>query len=127
MANRLKRCKEIEDKVLASIAEGNTATHAVKGTGVAYRTVYQWKQDDPEFDAKWQAAMEAGTQVLEQEAKRRAIEGSDQLLMFLLRGKRPEQYRERSEVKLETKANLVLDLIPYEELGLVKPGGDDGD
>lgn len=36
-----------------------------------------------------------GADVLEGEASRRAMSGSDLLLIFLLKGLRPEKYRER--------------------------------
>ena len=37
------------------------------------------------------------------EARRRALSGSDQLLMFLLRAHRPEKYHERVGIRLELR------------------------
>ena len=85
-------------------------------------TVYFWKESDEEFAAAMATAAEQAADRLEQEARRRAVEGlrrvkfgkggeplidpetlkpytelefSDTLLIFLLKGIRPEKYRER--------------------------------
>jgi hypothetical protein len=42
----------------------------------------------------WDAARESGTDLLEDCARRRAIERSDTLLIFLLKARRPHVYRE---------------------------------
>jgi len=46
------------------------------------------------------------------EARRRAMEGSDRLLEFLLKSLKPEVYRERYEVKQEVSADYVIDISP---------------
>lgn len=43
--------------------------------GVAYATPYRWRADDPAFAAAWDEAFQAGTNVFEDEARRRAVEG----------------------------------------------------
>ena len=53
-------------------------------------TAYLWRREDPEFAAKWDDAVADGIDLLEDEARRRALEGSDKLLMFLLERRRPE-------------------------------------
>jgi hypothetical protein len=73
---------------------------------------YDWKKADHEFEKDWQAAEETGTDALEDEARRRAMDGvdkpvfykgqrcgyvreySDTLLIFTLKARRPEKYRE---------------------------------
>src|SRR5574337_1699712 len=67
----------------------------------------------PDFSAAWDAALELGTDSLEDEAVRRAHEGtlkpvyqggkkvgtireySDTLLIFMLKARRPERFKER--------------------------------
>src|SRR5690606_18484748 len=74
---------------------------------------YRLRKEDPDFAAAWDEAMEQASDALEVEARRRAIEGwdepvfyqgmetgmvrkfSDTLLIFLLKGARPEKYRDR--------------------------------
>jgi len=72
------------------------------------------READQEFAEAWEAAIEDGTQVLENEAVRRALEGWDEdvydgegavvrrtrrynpaLLIFLLKARRPEVYRDQ--------------------------------
>lgn len=76
------------------------------------------RKNDPEFAEAWLLALEAGNDVLEAEALRRAVDGvdepvftqkgelaghvrkySDTLLALLLKAHLPEKFRERSEVK----------------------------
>lgn len=103
-------------------------------------TVYNWRDKDPEFRDAWDDANECYIERLEAEADRRAVEGtqrlkfhqglavkdprtkkpyvereySDNLLMFRLKAKRPELYRERSEVKMEVSEAEIDKLIEDE-------------
>ena len=88
-------------------------------------TAWRHKTSDPEFAKKWADAEQEAADVLEREAWRRATEGtdepvfykgdqcgtikrySDNLLMFLLRGVRPEKYRERFVLPVEELNRLI--------------------
>ena len=52
-----------------------------------------------DFQAAWDETIEVAVERLEQGAVRRALDGSDQLLMFLLRAHRPERYVEHHQVR----------------------------
>lgn len=86
------------------------------GTPSGNSQVYDLLRDDPDFRARYDAAIAAGTAVLEAEAVRRAVEGvdrpliggrfkdevvayervySDNLLTFLLRARKPDTYKDR--------------------------------
>jgi len=71
-------------------------TAAAIAAGARRPMVYGWRADAPIFAEEWDGAVEAGTDKLEDEARRRALSGSDQLLMFMLKARRPAKYRERS-------------------------------
>jgi hypothetical protein len=58
-------------------------------------SVARWRQEDPEFAAKWDDAVADGIDLLETEVFRRAMEYSDKLAMFLLKKRRPEVYGDR--------------------------------
>ena len=60
---------------------------------------YEARQRDEDFAVAWHEALEGACDELESEARRRALAGSDQLLMFLLRSHRPERYRENHRVE----------------------------
>lgn len=96
------------------VTTGNIAG-ASRLSGVGRRTVYNWLEEDEEFVTLFdEAALDAGDN-LEQEARRRALVGveepvwhrgrrvghvrkySDTLLIFLLKGAKPDKYRERFE------------------------------
>jgi len=75
-------------------------------------TLNKYRKENEDFSEAWSLAVESAANVLEQEAIRRAIEGveeevyhkgkvvghktkhSDSLLMFVLRGLKPDTYRE---------------------------------
>lgn len=102
---------------LDALARGASIAEAAKAAGVARRTPYKWRDGDSAFDEEWVEAYETGTDVLEDEGMRRARDGvkrpvyhggkrvgfvtehSDQLLMFFLRARRSEKYRERQAVE----------------------------
>ena len=80
-------------------------------------TVYAERKSDPEFARLWEEIEEDTTQAMEREAIRRGMTGvekpvfhkgevcghvkeySDTLLIFMLKSRRPEVYRERHEVQ----------------------------
>jgi hypothetical protein len=62
--------------------------------GVERSTIYFERQRDPIFAQEWAEALDRGVDMLEDVAKKRAYEGSDTLLIFLLKAHRPERYRE---------------------------------
>lgn len=78
-----------------SLTRGETITAASKAAGVCRKTAYNWRDSDKEFAEAWDDAIEVGTEKLETEATRRALDGSDTLLIFLLKARRPKVYRER--------------------------------
>lgn len=102
---------------LAALAETGNRSIAARAAGVARSTIYtpQWREDEVFVTAEMQA-LEIAADALEEEARRRAVLGveepvgwyrgepggtvtrySDTLLIFLLKGLRPQKYRERWE------------------------------
>jgi Beta-ketoacyl synthase, N-terminal domain len=79
-----------ERKMLEALARGMSPARAAKVAGVGRSTAYLWRREDPEFAQKWDDAVADGIDLLEDEVCRRALEGSDKLLMFLLERRRPE-------------------------------------
>lgn len=83
--------------------------------GVSYMEMSRRRKADPEFEKRFQESYDAGAQALEDEAIRRAFEGvekpvffqgvqcgsvqeySDQLMIFLLKGARPEKFKDRTQ------------------------------
>ena len=102
-----------------------SATGAAARAGISRRTVYDWREGDAEFARAWDTAVDAGTDRLEDEALRRAAKGtlrpvyqggkrvgtvreySDTLLIFSLKGRRPEKYKDRTVVEHDMTDRLA--------------------
>ncbi len=105
----------------------NVRAAAVK-TKIARGTWYDLRARDAEFKALWDQAVELGTEALEDEAVRRAHQGtekpvfyqgkrcgsiqeySDTLLIFLLKARRPEKYRDNSSVEISGKGGAPIEV-----------------
>lgn len=97
---------------LKAFEELHVVSDAAKAAGVHRSTIYDWAEKDKEFEKAWNELIDRSTDLLEREAYRRAAVGveepvyyrgkqvgsvkrfSDTLLMFLLKGRKPETYRE---------------------------------
>ena len=67
---------------------------AEKPTRIGRRTAYDWREADEDFAKDWEDAVEAGTDALEDVAIERAKNSSDTMLIFMLKARRPEKFRE---------------------------------
>ena len=84
---------------LAAYAKMGNVSGAAKAAKISRLDHYAWlKAEDHEYAELFAAAQEEAIDTLEQEAVRRAMIGSDVLLIFLLKGARPDKYRERREI-----------------------------
>lgn len=98
---------------LEAISRGLCVREACRIAGITPGPVYHQRNTDEEFQKEWDRVADLGTELLEQEAQRRAFHGtekpvfykgeqcgviqeySDTLLMFVLRGRKPEMYRDK--------------------------------
>jgi hypothetical protein len=92
------------DKFISELEDGSSVTEACQVVHIGRRTAYDYRSSDPDFAARWDAAIEKGTDELEKVAIKRAKEGSDSLLMFLLRGRRRSIYGEKVQVDAKVEA-----------------------
>jgi hypothetical protein len=86
-------------KFLDTYAQTGSMTAAAKAAKISLAVHHRRLETDPAYRKAFEGAQEQAVDLLEEEAFRRALEGSDQLLMFLLRAWRPERYQERSTVE----------------------------
>lgn len=127
MANRTKRTQEKDARFFNGLRAGLSVTAAAAQAPYKRRTLYEWREADDEFRAEWDAALEEGTDLLEDEALRRAMHGndrpvfhqgeqcgvvreySDTLTIFLLKARRPEKYRDNVSINhgIEPKSPLA--------------------
>ena len=95
-------------ELLAAYEEFCTVTAACRKVGLSRQTWYAWKGEDEKFAEDVGHAEESVADSLEEEAIRRARDGSDTLLIFLLKGLRPHRYKDRYEHSGDSKQPVVL-------------------
>lgn len=72
-------------------------TAAATAAGIVRRTHYDWLEKDPEYVRDFAAAKARAIESLETVAFERAFDGSDLLLIFLLKAANPAKYRDKYE------------------------------
>ncbi len=83
-----------EPKFLGTYARTGSVTRAAKAAKVSLAAHYRKLQADAAYRKAFEAAREQVVDLLEAEAFRRALAGSDELLLFLLRAWSPAEYGE---------------------------------
>lgn len=92
---------------IVALMKYGTRTKACKATGIDPRKVTAWEKNE-DFVAVYDAAMGAIADALEEEAIRRAMEGSDKLLEKLLKAFKPEKYADRKVNTHEGKVDIEI-------------------
>ena len=108
---------------LEALRNTGNVTLAADTAGVHRSTAYYAKEEDQDFAERWEEALALAESGMEQEARRRAMEGvlepvyykgeavgairkfSDTLLMFLLKAHNPKKYRENMRVERSGKVD----------------------
>jgi hypothetical protein len=114
---------------LAAYAELGNITQAAEVVGMSRTMHYMWLEDDPAYQAAFKAANEQACDRLRQEARRRAVEGtdkpvfyqgaqcgtireySDTLLIFLMKGAMPDEFRERQQVDVNQSGSVRVCVV----------------
>jgi len=136
LTDRGKRARQ--EAFLAAYAQTGVILTAAKATGISRETHYEWLKKDETYPERFEQAKEDSIDVLEQEAIFRATEGlrkykfhqgepildengnhyyeverSDTLLIFMLKGKRPEKYRDnfKGEVDINLKSESTVRVL----------------
>jgi hypothetical protein len=76
---------------LAAYAQVGSVSGAARAAGVSRRSHSRWLED-ADYASAFETAKDEAADTLEDEARRRAFEGSDVLLIFLLKGALPQKY-----------------------------------
>jgi hypothetical protein len=121
--------RQRRDDFLEHLREGLTVSAAAEKAGHDRRRFYELRNTDAAFAQEWEDAYEQGTDALEDEARRRAVDGWDEavyqkgelagtvrkydskLLELLLRARRPERFREHYTVEHKSLKEVSVDDI----------------
>lgn len=112
---------------LEVLAQGKSVTMACEKARVARSAMFTWRSEDPQFKKEWEEAIERGDEYFEDEARRRAVEGtlkpvyqggirvgtireySDSLLMFQMKGRMPK-YRDSAQPDAASNTVRVINV-----------------
>lgn len=103
---------------------------AARAAGVTVAQCYAMRKRSETFAAAWDESLIEAVDDLEQVAVERATSKSDRLLELLLKGHRPETYRDKLDVALASRVDIVVDLVPGlpgPHVESVEPGDIDGE
>jgi hypothetical protein len=123
---------------------GGNISKAAEAAGITRWTHYEWLRIDPDYPDLFEDARTQAGDTLEAEATRRAVEGvlepvfyqgqevgavrrySDTLLIVRLKAAKPEEYRERSDMKV-SPAQMTDDALVDKAAAIIrKRPGDSG-
>ncbi|WP_373043987.1 hypothetical protein [Vulgatibacter sp.] len=131
MGKPLKFTAKAREAFLAELAESASPRLAAARAGIERRTAYRHREDDPEFAAAWDRALDLGLDQLLEEAFRRSVQGveepvvhqgqisqdvdgnpvtvrrySDRLLEVLLKWRYPEKMADRLKAEVDVSGTL---------------------
>lgn len=92
-------------RLLAAIEETGLVSEALLASRVSAATAATWRREDKQFAESWDKSVQEGSvYLLEAEGMKRALAGSDQLLMFFLRAANRSRYDDAvARTKVEQK------------------------
>ena len=96
------------------LAECGSINEACKGAGISRTYIYTLMNKDTTVQEKIAEAKADAIEALEVVARRRAIDKSDLLIIFLLKALKPEVYRERYNAPSAAYTDYIIDLSPAE-------------
>jgi hypothetical protein len=102
-----RKTPEAEGKFLDALRDGRSIAAAARNAGLGRRTAYDWRDRDPQFAARWDEAFDEGTDRLEDLALSGAEQGSERLLLALLKARRPDRYQ-RMQVEHTGSVEVML-------------------
>ena len=113
--------REWRQRFLDLLAKTFSVTAAAEGAGIDRCHVYTVRAQDAEFATQWDAALARAIDGLEAAAYKRAAQTSDTLLIFLLKTRRPDLYRDRQDITT-TAVNIDYSNLTDEQLQRIANG-----
>jgi hypothetical protein len=128
--------KAARERFLTALRRGLPVSAAAAAAGFDRVTAWRWRESIPGFRAAWDDAYAEGGDAIEEEARRRAMDGwdepvfqggehvgvirrySDRLLERLLKGRKPELYGEQVAVVSQSEPMEIVIRYVHQEAGL---------
>jgi hypothetical protein len=119
--------KPWQERFIEALAAAPNVSGACLLAGIGRTTAYEERKRNPAFATRWDETIEAALDVAEAELYRRSVHGvrkpvyqsgkrvgyiqeySDTLLIFMLKCRRPEVYRDQQ--KIEVNGGLTVDHV----------------
>lgn len=120
---------------LESLRRKANVSRAAADAEIDRKTAYRARESSDVFADEWDDALEEGLDYLEEEARRRAYEGtlkpvfyqgeevgyvreySDTLMIFLLKGRRPEVYGDRLKQEVTGRDGGPVEIVEVSRVG----------
>ena len=93
---------------LDGYVETGTVTGACRKAHINRTTFYRWVKGDTKFAQQYEQAKEQVGDLLEEEALKRAYNGDHTLIIFLLKGLKPEKYGDKQTFEHGGSVTIVL-------------------
>lgn len=129
--SRFVRTYKARKIYLDQLAAGNSESFAAEAAGTNNANFKRWRNDDPDFQADYEDALEQGTDFIEDVAVQRALTKSDPLMMMILKARRPDKYDRGSKLELSggisvegSRSKLLNKIARLQAAGQLPAGGD---
>lgn len=122
MANRTKFTTNARERFINSLRVDANVTKAADAAGISRRCAYDHKDDDPEFSAAWDEAVESALDRAEGELWRRGVDGVDKPVTY--QGQITAHYKEYSDTALLALLKARRDA--YKDKRQLEHSGPDG-
>ena len=103
MANPPTYTVQKSKKVIAALREGKGVQRAADEVGVTRKTIYNWKDQHPDFAQQFEDAQEGVTDGIEMTVIQKALSGDVTAGIFMLKSRRREVYGEKWQGEITGK------------------------
>ena len=107
MSQQKKKLKQRVIELLAEPSSGGQFAVVASQLGIDRRTLFRWRNSDPEFDAACREARVLTTQLVEAKLYGMALEGDMRAMTLFLKARKPAMYGTKRVEHSEPKQSLV--------------------
>ena len=102
-----RRAREWRPRFLAALRNSSNVRAACGAAGIDWSTAYKARKRDRTFAQAWDMAEQEALDLLEGRAFQLALAGDPRLIMFFLKTRRPEKFRETVRIDVRREAERI--------------------